>query len=88
MQNIPQRRGGAELRRLDAVEHVVAGDHHKPDGRDRPARQQHERRQRDHRGADGEDHLGDDKVVVDIELQPNRTTVNSISTSQRPRVSR
>src|SRR5262249_21178701 len=67
VQEMPKRRGSAELLGLDTVESIVAGDHRQPDCRDGPARQMDECRKRDHRHADCENHLGDKIVEMKVE---------------------
>jgi hypothetical protein len=66
MQQIPERRGGAELVGFDAVQHVVACHHDHPDRSDRPPRQVDECREHDHRNADGEDDLKDKMIKMKI----------------------
>src|SRR5262245_22736178 len=66
MQQIPDRRGGAELLSFDAVQHVMAYNHSHPDRGDRPTRHVNECREYDHRSADGENDLEDKMVKVKI----------------------
>src|SRR5215475_2522311 len=66
MQQIPDRRGGAELLSFDAVQHVMACNHNHPDRGDRPTRHVNECREYDHRSADGENDLEDEMVKVKI----------------------
>jgi hypothetical protein len=46
---------------------IVAGDHRDADGRDRPAGKMDQNRERDHRGSDREDHLGDEMIGREAE---------------------
>ncbi len=70
MQEIPDRRDHTELRRLDAVEHVVPTDHDETGCGDRPARQVDERGKRDHRHTDCENHLRDEMIEMEAEAPP------------------
>src|SRR5215813_529215 len=67
MQQIPDRRGGTELLSFDPVEQVVASDQSKTNCGNCPSRQVDERRERNHRRTNREDHLNDKMVKFKTE---------------------
>src|SRR5262249_11289453 len=67
VQEIPHRRGSAELHGRDPIEHVVTADHDDASRSDCPARQMNERRECDHRRADGKNHSKEEMIEMDAE---------------------
>src|SRR6516225_4632719 len=67
MQQVPNRRGGTELLSFDPIEQVVASDQSKTNCSNCPSRQVHERRERNHRRTNREDHLND--KVIDMKTE-------------------